>query len=152
MCLITLILTKRKQNHRFAVLHPSSCSFTTTKLYFRFRLHPTCCNLLNMSACTKFMNGCECVCVSFFVSGTREHFRFPSFLLFQFCCVCVCFTWSSGKCRCLKPLELVKNSKLCQQLTVQWDGDRDSQLHSTALTLLQGNCQVYTLMLKVDEC
>lgn len=88
MCLITLILTKRKQNHRFAVLHPSSCSFTTTKLYFPFRLHPTCCNLLNMSACTKFMNGCEWVCVSFFVSGTRT-FAFPlSFSFSSAACVC----------------------------------------------------------------
>lgn len=134
MCLITLILTKRKQNQLFAVLHATSCSFTTTKLYFPFTLHPTCCNLLNMSVCTKFMNGRECVRVSFCVGSS--HFRFPSFLLFQFCCVCVCFTWSSGKCRCHKPLEPVKNSKLCQQLIIQWDWDRDSQLHSTALTLL----------------
>lgn len=89
MCLITLILTKRKQNHRFAVLHPSSCSFSTTKLYFPFRLHPTCCNLLNMSACTKFMNGCECVCMSFLCRELAlSRSLFPSLSVLLRVCVC----------------------------------------------------------------
>lgn len=88
MCLITLILTKRKQNHRFAVLHPSSCSFTTTKLYFPFRLHPTCCNLLNMSACTKFMNGCACLFLCRELALSLSLFPSLSFSFSSAACVC----------------------------------------------------------------